>query len=130
MKQIEVVAAIIHRDGAILATQRGYGEFKGFWEFPGGKIEVGENREQALMREIEEELSARIQVEEWVDTIEYDYPNFHLRLYCGICHLLSDEFQLNEHLCARWLKKEELMQVEWLPADVELVKTLQQRTFQ
>ena len=112
-----VVAAIIRRGDRIFATQRGYGEWKDWWEFPGGKIEEGETPEQALMREIAEELSAQIRIERLLHILEYDYPNFHLRMHCFLCSLASDEVTLNEHEAARWLAAQELNSVRWLPAD-------------
>lgn len=117
MKRIEVVAAIIIREGKVFATQRGYGEFKDGWEFPGGKVEPGESREEALKREIKEELDAEIQVEKLLETVEYDYPKFHLTMHCYICELLSEELILKEHEDARWLSKNEMDTVDWLPAD-------------
>ncbi|MBQ3206352.1 MAG: 8-oxo-dGTP diphosphatase MutT [Peptococcaceae bacterium] len=122
LKQIEVVAAIIKQDNTIFATQRGYGEFKGGWEFPGGKIESGETPRQALVREIKEELDVNIQVGDFLHTVEYDYPSFHLTMHCFICSLLSDEIYLNEHQAARWLDKDSIDSVEWLPADVEVAE--------
>ena len=122
LKQIEVVAAIIKQDNTIFATQRGYGEFKGGWEFPGGKIESGETPERALEREIKEDLNANIQVGDFLHTVEYDYPSFHLTMHCFICSLLSDEIYLNEHQAARWLDKDSIDSVEWLPADVEVAE--------
>ena len=124
MKIIEVVAAIIHRDGRILATQRGYGEYKGWWEFPGGKIEPGETEEQAIVREIREELNVGICVERKVCTVEYDYPAFHLRMHCFWCSIVEGELELKEHQSARWLAKEEWRCVEWLPADVLVVERI------
>ena len=126
MKKIEVVAAIIKKEGRIFATQRGYGEFKGGWEFPGGKIELGEKHEDALIREIREELNTKITVGELVETIQYQYPTFFLTMYCYWCEVLEGNLELLEHQDARWLTKEELDQVEWLPADVALVKKLKQ----
>ena len=120
MKTITVVAAIIIKDQKIFATQRGYGEFKNGWEFPGGKIESGESPEHALEREIREELDARIRVGELFDTIEYDYPNFHLSMKCFLCSLISDQLTLREHEAAKWLTKENLSSVEWLPADITI----------
>ena len=117
MKQIEVVAAIIQKDGRIFATQRGYGEWKDWWEFPGGKMEVGETPEEALVREIREELSAEISVDSFLCTVEYDYPKFHLTMHCYLCSLLTDSMHLNEHEAARWLTMNELDSVQWLPAD-------------
>ena len=117
MKTIEVVAAIIIKDGEVFATQRGYGEFQGWWEFPGGKIERGECPKDALIREIREELDAEIEVGQLLDTVEWDYPNFHLTLRCFICNLLSESLHLNEHEAATWLNLENLRSVKWLPAD-------------
>lgn len=117
MKQIEVVAAIIRKGNRVFATQRGYGEFKDWWEFPGGKIEKGETPEQALVREIHEELDARIRVDKFLYTVEWDYPNFHLTMHCYMSSLLDEALHLNEHEAARWLGKEELHSVNWLPAD-------------
>ena len=126
MKQIEVVAAIIHDGhGRIFATQRGYGEWKDYWEFPGGKMEPGETPEEALLREIWEELETRIAVERLVETVEWDYPAFHLTMHCYLCHVESGHLELKEHEAARWLTNVELESVEWLPADWELIKTLQ-----
>ena len=125
MKQIEVVAAIIHDDhGRIFATQRGYGEWKDYWEFPGGKMEPSETPEEALRREIWEELETRIAVERLVETVEWDYPAFHLTMHCYLCHVESGHLELKEHEAARWLTNAELESVEWLPADWELIKTL------
>ena len=121
MKQIEVVAAIIRKGDKIFATQRGYGEWKDWWEFPGGKMEVGETPEEALVREIREELSAEISVGELLTTVEYDYPAFHLTMHCFLCTLVGDALHLNEHEAARWLTKDELDTVKWLPADEEVV---------
>ncbi len=125
MKQIEVVAAIIRDgEGRVFATQRGYGEWKDWWEFPGGKMEAGEAPEEALRREIREELSTEINVEELLCTVEYDYPKFHLTMHCYLCTLLSGTLQLNEHEAARWLGKEELNSVEWLPADWDVLEKI------
>ena len=124
MKQIEVVAAIIHRDGAYFATQRGYGEFEGMWEFPGGKIEPGESREDALKREIQEELGVDIYMKELLCTTEYDYPTFHLTMHCYLCSVASGEIELREHKSAQWLTAEALDTVEWLPADKEIIAKL------
>ena len=124
MKQIEVVAAIIFDErGRIFATQRGYGERKDWWEFPGGKIEAGETPQQALKREIHEELDAEIEVGELLRTIDYDYPNFHLTMHCFLCRLDSD-VKLLEHEAAKWLRPEELGSVKWLPADEEIIEEL------
>ena len=124
MKTIEVVAAIIHQGGRILATQRGYGEWKGMWEFPGGKMEAGETEEEAIVREIREELNVGIRVERKVCTVEDDYPQFHLRMHCFWCSIVEGELELKEHQSARWLAKEEWRCVEWLPADVLVVERI------
>ena len=124
MKTIRVVAAIIIHEDKVFATQRGYGEFKGGWEFPGGKIEEGETPQEALVREIKEELNVEIEVGELLDVVEYDYPNFHLSMDCFICKIKSGELVLNEHEAAKWLTKETLDSVEWLPADLGLVEKL------
>ena len=146
MKQIEVVAAIIRKavieqgqsdacinsaereqtrlevkDDKIFATQRGYGEWKDWWEFPGGKMEAGETPEEALKREIREELSTEISVDKFLCTVEYDYPAFHLKMHCYLCSLLTEALHLNEHEAAKWLTKEELDSVKWLPADVKVI---------
>ena len=126
MKTIKVVAAIIKEGNKILATQRGYGEFQGGWEFPGGKIELGETKEEALIREIREELDTEIVVEELFDTVEYDYPNFHLSMDCFLCSIRKGNFVLKEHQEARWLTKETLDSVEWLPADQGLIEKLKE----
>ena len=126
MKQIEVVAAIIRKDNKIFATQRGYGEWKDWWEFPGGKMEAGESPEEALKREIREELSTDISVDDLLCTVEYDYPKFHLTLHCYLCSLLGETLHLNEHEAARWLTKDELDSVRWLPADLEVVDMISQ----
>ena len=123
-KIVEVVAAIIFRDGELFATQRGYGEWKDWWEFPGGKKEAGESSEDALKREIREELSTDICIEEFLCTVEYDYPKFHLTMHCYICSLLTEALQLNEHEDAHWLKGNELDSVKWLPADKIVVEQL------
>ena len=127
MKQIEVVAAIIQQENRIFATQRGYGEWKDWWEFPGGKMEIGEAPEEALKREIREELSTEISIDELLCTVEYDYPKFHLTLHCYLCSLLQKTLYLNEHEAARWLTKEELNNVKWLPADLEVIELLSRR---
>ena len=124
MRQIEVVAAIIQRDGAYFATQRGYGEFEGMWEFPGGKIEEGETAEFALMREIQEELGIDITIDKFLCTTEYDYPSFHLTMHCYICSIEAGEIVLREHKSACWLRPEELGSVEWLPADKDVISRL------
>ena len=117
MKHIEVVAAIIRRGNEIFATQRGYGEFKDWWELPGGKIEPGESPQQALVREIREELDATIEVGELLQTVEWDYPTFHLTMHCFWCKLTCEALHLNEHEAASWLDREHLRSVKWLPAD-------------
>lgn len=125
LKRIEVVAAIIHdAEGRIFATQRGYGEFKDGWEFPGGKMEAGETPEEALSREIWEELETRIDVERLVETVEYDYPQFHLTMHCFLCRVESGRLELKEHEAARWLTKEKLGSVDWLPADLQIIDKL------
>ena len=121
MKKIEVVAAIIIRDGKVFATQRGYGEWKGWWEFPGGKMEPGERPQEALKREIREELEAEIAVGELLETVEWDYPAFPLPMHCFVCSLISKDMRLNEHEAAAWLTKETLHTVKWLPADEGLI---------
>ena len=124
MKTIEVVAAIIIKDGQVFATQRGYGEFKGWWEFPGGKIESGECPQEALVREIREELDAEISVGELLETVEWDYPNFHLTMHCFVCSLSSESMHLNEHKASAWLTRGTLDSVKWLPADEGLLPLL------
>ena len=132
MKIVKVVAAIIQGQHEnlttgesvhkIFATQRGYGEFEGGWEFPGGKVEPGETPEEAIVREIKEELDTEIQVERYIDTIEYDYPTFHLSMDCFLCSIVSGDLILKEHEAARWLSKEELDSVDWLPADITIIE--------
>lgn len=124
MGDIEVVAAIICKDGSYFATQRGYGEFDGMWEFPGGKIEPGESRDVALKREIQEELGVDIVIEDLICTTEYDYPSFHLTMHCYLCSAASGEIELREHKSASWLTAETLDSVEWLPADKEVIDKL------
>lgn len=124
MKTIEVVAAIIVRDGRIFATQRGYGDWKGWWEFPGGKIEPGECPQEALKREIQEELEAEITVGELLETVEWDYPAFHLTMHCFMCTLESETMNLKEHEASAWLTKENLRSVKWLPADDIILEKL------
>ena len=124
MKTINVVAAIIIKDNKIFATQRGYGEFKDGWEFPGGKVEQGEAPENAIVREIKEELDTVIEVKEYFDTVEYDYPNFQLSMKCYICTVVSGKLELLEHEAAKWLDKDSLDSVAWLPADLGLVDKL------
>ena len=120
-KRIEVVAAIIRKGDKIFATQRGYGDWKDWWELPGGKVEEGESREQALVREIREELDAEIRVDQFLTTIEWDYHQFHLTMHCYLCSLLTKALHLNEHEAARWLGAAELSEVRWLPADERLL---------
>lgn len=126
MKQIEVVAAIIRKEDKIFATQRGYGDFKDWWEFPGGKMETMETPEEALKREILEELSSKISVDEFLLTVEYDYPKFHLTMHCYLCSLLTEALHLNEHEAAKWLTKDELDSVKWLPADLVAVDKIKE----
>ncbi len=121
MKTIEVVAAIIRDGERIFATQRGYGEFKDMWEFPGGKVEVGERLEDALMREIREELDTEIGVDSFLCTVDYDYPSFHLTMHCYMCSVVSGDLVLKEHESARWLGMDELDSVDWLPADIGIL---------
>ena len=152
MKRIEVVAAIIRKavieqgqsdasinsaereqtrlevkEDKIFATQRGYGEWKDWWEFPGGKMEAGETPEEALKREIREELSTEISVDEFLYTVDYDYPQFHLTMHCYLCSLMTDSLHLNEHEAAKWLSKDELGNVKWLPADVKVVEVIKSK---
>ena len=124
MKTVRVVAAIIIRDGKVFASQRGYGQWQGWWEFPGGKIETGECPQEALVREIREELEAEIQVGEQIKTIEWDYPDFHLTMHCFVCSLVSESMHLNEHEASAWLTRDTLHSVRWLPADKGLVDRL------
>ena len=126
MKVVRVVAAIIVHDNKIFATQRGYGEFSGGWEFPGGKIEENETPEEAIKREILEELDSEIEVVDLFDTVEYDYPNFHLSMDCFICKIKSGDLVLKEHEAAAWLTKETLYSVDWLPADQGLIPLIEQ----
>ena len=131
MKTVEVVAAVIKKGNKILATQRGYGEFKGGWEFPGGKPIEGETKENALKREIREELNAIIDVNDYICTVEYDYPNFHLTMHTYFCTLLGDRLVYHdeerlEHEAMKWLTKNELDSVDWLGADIEIVKKLKE----
>lgn len=124
MKKIEVVAAILRKDDRIFATEKGYGEFKGYWEFPGGKVEIGESLEEALKREIREELQVEIQIEEKCTVLDYDYPKFHLTMHCYFCSVVSGEIKLVEATEGKWLKKDELNTVNWLPADISLIEEL------
>ena len=121
MRKIEVVAAVLVRDGRVFATQRGYGEFKDKWEFPGGKMEAGEGREEALRREIREELDAEIAVGKLLCTVEYDYPAFHLTMHCYLCSVVSGTLVLKEHESARWLSADGLESVDWQPADIQVI---------
>ena len=127
MKQIEVVAAIIRKGDKIFATQRGYGEWKDWWEFPGGKMEAGETPEEALKRGIREALSTEISVDEFLYMVDYDYPQFHLTMHCYLCSLMTDSLHLNEHEAAKWLSKDELGNVKWLPADVKVVEVIKSK---
>lgn len=125
MKTINVVASIIIRDGKLFATQRGYGEWKDWWEFPGGKIEPGETPEDALKREIREELATEIEVGNLLTTVEYDYPKFHLIMHCYLCSIVSGQLSLLEHEDARWLAMDELDSVKWLPADEGIIRLIE-----
>lgn len=127
MKSIEVVAGIIKDGDKIFATQRGYGDFKDGWEFPGGKMEPGETPEQAIARELKEELAVDVNVGEFLCTVDYDYPSFHLTMHCFYCSVIGGELTLLEHEAAKWLKSTELHSVNWLPADVEVVKALEKK---
>ena len=126
MKIVRVVAAVIQADHKIFATQRGYGEFKGGWEFPGGKIEPGETPQQALVREIKEELDTEIEVGELIETVEYDYPTFHLSMNCFWCKIVKGNLVLLEAEASKWLAKDDLYSVEWLPADAGLIKKIEE----
>ena len=122
----QVVAAIIIHENKIFATQRGYGEFKDGWEFPGGKIEPGETPQEALVREIKEELDIEIEVKDFLETVEYDYPDFHLSMDCFFCSIRSGEMVLKEHEAAKWLTAEKLDSVDWLPADQGLIEGIRE----
>ena len=126
MKTVKVVAAIIIHENKIFATQRGYGEFKDGWEFPGGKIEPGETSKEALVREIKEELDIEIEVKDFLETVEYDYPEFHLSMDCFFCVIRSGELVLKEHEAAKWLAAETLDSVDWLPADQGLIEGIRE----
>lgn len=125
MKTIKVVAAIIRKENSVFATQRGYGDYKDWWEFPGGKVEEGETPERALIREIREELDSDITVEKFITTVEHDYPKFHLSMDCFWCRVQSGKLTLLEHEAARWLPINDLRQVNWLPADVKVVEAIE-----
>ena len=125
MKTIRVVAAIIRKENGVFATQRGYGNYKDWWEFPGGKVEPGETPEEALVREIKEELASDILVEKYLTTVEHDYPEFHLSMACYWCSVKSGKLTLLEHEAARWLPFDDLRQVNWLPADVKVVEAIE-----
>lgn len=124
MKTIEVVAAIIKHDNEIFTTRRGYGEFENMWEFPGGKIEAGETREEALIREIKEELELTIEINSYLTTVEYDYSNFHLTMHCFICSISGGELHLNAHNDAKWTTLDKLDELNWVPADILVVENL------
>ena len=126
MKHIEVAAAVIRNGNRIFATQRGYGEFKDMWEFPGGKIEAGEEREHALKREIMEELDTEIAIDSFICTVEHDYPSFHITMHCYRCSVKSGELTLKEHESARWLSADQLYSVDWLPADISIISKLEE----
>lgn len=127
MKTVEVVAAIIEQNGKVLATQRGYGDYKDGWEFPGGKIEPGESKEEAIIREIKEELATEIEVIDFLNKVEHDYPTFHLTMYSFRCRIVKGDVKLLEHEDAKWLSKEELDTVAWLPADIAVVNELKEK---
>ena len=124
-KSIKVVAAVIRKDNNVFATQRGYGNYKDWWEFPGGKIEAGETPEDALIREIQEELKTTIEVDRFLTTVEYDYPEFHLSMDCFWCEIKEGDLTLMEHEAARWLSINNLRQVNWLPADVMVIEAIE-----
>ncbi|WP_234121281.1 (deoxy)nucleoside triphosphate pyrophosphohydrolase [Clostridium hydrogenum] len=126
MKTIEVVAAIIKHGNEIFTTCRGYGEFENMWEFPGGKIEPGETREEALIREIKEELELDISVSKYVTTVEYDYPNFHLTMHCFLCEVCGGKMHLNAHNATKWISLDEVDKLKWVPADILVVEKLKE----
>ncbi len=126
MKVKRVAAAVIRCEDKIFATLRSHGEYSGYWEFPGGKLEEGETPQEAAVREVREELSAEVELGELISQVEYDYPDFHLTMYCYFARMLSGELRLNEHDEARWLKKEELDSVRWLPADSDVILRLKE----
>lgn len=130
MKTIEVVAAIIMDNNHIFATQRGYGEFKDGWEFPGGKVEEGETPEEALIREIREELDTEVSIEQYFCTVDHDYPKFHLTMHCYICSIIKGALSLREHEASMWIDRERLWSVDWLPADVKVAKAIEQVDFE
>ncbi len=125
MKNIHVVAAVIEQDGKIFATQRGYGDYKDWWEFPGGKMEPGESPEEALAREIREELDTEISVGKLITSVEYDYPKFHMLMDCFMCNIVSGDLKLLEHEAARWLSADELWDVKWLPSDIRVIEEIE-----
>ena len=125
MKNIHVVAAVIEQDGKIFATQRGYGDYKDWWEFPGGKMEPGESPEEALVREIREELDTEISVGKLITSVEYDYPKFHMLMDCFMCNIVSGDLKLLEHEAARWLSADELWDVKWLPSDIRVIEEIE-----
>ena len=127
MKTVKVVAAIIINNNKVFATQRGYGEFKDGWEFPGGKIEPGEMPQEALVREIKEELDTEIEVKDYLETVEYDYPEFHLSMDCFFCEIKSGDLVLKEHEAAKWLTAETLDSVDWLPADKGVIEEIRNK---
>ena len=127
-KRIQVVAAVIRRDNQVFATQRGYGNYKDWWEFPGGKVESGETPADALIREIAEELNTEIGIDGFLTTVEYDYPEFHLSMDCFWCHIKEGTLTLLEHEAARWLPLDNLRQVDWLPADILVVEEIEKNT--
>lgn len=124
MKTVNVVAAIIKQENTILGTQRGYGEFAGGWEFPGGKIEPGETPEEAIVREIHEELEAHIAVDSLVTVVDHDYDTFHLHMHCFLCHVARGQLELHEHMAARWLDASNVDSVDWLPADEGVIQAI------
>lgn len=125
MKTIEVVAGVIKDGNKFFATQRGYGDFKGGWEFPGGKMESGETPQRALARELKEELTVDVSVGDFICTVEYDYPNFHLTMHCFYCTVIAGKLKLLEHEAAKWLEKENIRSVDWLPADIAVVEAIE-----
>jgi len=129
MKSIEVVAAIIEKDNKYFVTQRGYGDYKDWWEFPGGKIEEGETPQEALIREIKEELDADIIIDKYLCTVECDYPEFHIKMDCYICSLLSIDITLKEHEAAKWLSTDELNTIKWLPIDLKVIEKIREEVF-